>query len=98
MSSSDRTNLPTACFSVLAACDPSVMPRVLEQFAKRGLTPSRWVSDVGGLRNEQLSIDLQVEGMDRELAAYVARCLGQLAHVRSVLVVEKGGMGLVEAA
>ena len=30
-------NVPkTACFSVHAAAEPSVMPRVMEQFAKRG--------------------------------------------------------------
>ena len=38
----------TACFSVQAVADPSVMPRVLELFAKRGLIPARWHSDLGG--------------------------------------------------
>ena len=33
-----------ACFAVHAAADPSVMPRVLGVFAKRGLIPSQWHS------------------------------------------------------
>ncbi len=36
----------TACFAVHARAEPGVMPRVLEQFAKRGLIPSNWHSDV----------------------------------------------------
>ena len=39
---------PTACFSVAAAAEPGVMPRVLELFAKRGLVPTHWCSRVSG--------------------------------------------------
>ena len=79
---------PTACFSVHADADPGVMPRVLELFAKRGLVPSSWHSSVAG---EELTIDVQMRGMERALADYVAACLRQFAGVRVVLTSEKRG-------
>ncbi|HUJ97443.1 MAG TPA: hypothetical protein VLV85_04305 [Stellaceae bacterium] len=77
---------PTACFSVQAAADPGVMPRVVELFAKRGLVPSSWISRVSG---SELTIDLQLAGLDAETAHYVARCLRQIVAVDVVLVSEK---------
>ena len=77
---------PTACFSVHAAAEPGVMPRVLELFAKRGLVPSSWVSRVGG---HDLTIDLQMAGLDQASAAYIAQCLRQIVSVDAVLVSEK---------
>ncbi|HVM81134.1 MAG TPA: hypothetical protein VMU06_19085 [Stellaceae bacterium] len=78
---------PTACFSVNAEADPGVMPRVLEVFAKRGLVPSFWTSRVSGERD--LTIDIQMRGMESELADYVARTLRQIAGVEVVLTSEK---------
>jgi acetolactate synthase small subunit len=78
----------TACFSVHARAEPGVMPRVLELFAKRGLVPSSWHSAVSGA---ELTIDLQMRGMERDLADYVAQCLRQLADVDVVLTSEKPG-------
>lgn len=66
------------------------MPRVLELFAKRNLVPDRWHSDVGGPDGGDLSIDLQVTGLDARTADYVARCLRELAYVETVLTSEKG--------
>jgi hypothetical protein len=68
------------------------MPRVLALFAKRSLVPSRWVSGVHGPADDggELVIDLQVGGLDPQVSAYLARCLAQLADVRSVLTSEKG--------
>ena len=40
--------LVTFCFSVQAAAEPGIMPRVLELFAKRGLVPQKWHSTVSG--------------------------------------------------
>ena len=82
----------TFCYSIHADATPGVMPRVLALFAKRSLVPSRWVSGVHeplGDRGE-LVIDLQVDGLDPQASAYLARCLAQLADVRSVLTSEKG--------
>ena len=65
----------TACFSIQANADPGVMSRVLELFAKRGLVPSSWHSRVGGILDDELIIDLQMQGMVRSEADYVAACL-----------------------
>ncbi len=79
-----------ACFSVHAAAEPGIMPRVLELFAKRGLVPRRWISDVIGPGGWELSIDIQVEGLTPELTDYIARCLRQIYGVTTVLTSEKG--------
>jgi acetolactate synthase small subunit len=76
----------TACFSVHAAAEPGVMPRVLGLFAKRGLVPTSWHSNAIG---RELTIDIQVTGMGRDLAQYVAACLRQIADVDVVLTSEK---------
>lgn len=77
------------CFSILAAAEPGVMPRVLELFAKRGLTPTRWHSDVVGPRGDELSIDIQVHGLDLAAGDYIARCLRQVYQVETVLTSQK---------
>ena len=81
---------PVFCFAIQALTEPGVMPRVLELFAKRNLVPDRWHSDVGGPGGENLSIDLQVSGLDARTAEYVANCIRQLAYVETVLTSEKG--------
>lgn len=80
---------PTACFSLIARPTPGLMPRVLELFAKRDLVPSAFVARTEGRDGDELSIDVQMEGMDRELADYVARCMRQIVGVDVVLVSEK---------
>ena len=80
---------PVTCFSILAETEAGVMPRVLEVFAKRDLVPRRWVSDVGGAGDRELSIDLQVEGLSHDTADYIARCLRGLHYVDRVLTSEK---------
>ena len=79
----------TFCFSVLAAAEPGVMPRVLGLFAKRSLVPSRWHSQAAGRKERELSIDIQVEGLSTELGHYIARCLDQIQDVHMVLTSEK---------
>ena len=88
----------TVCFSIQAAAEPGVMPRVLELFAKRNLVPERWVSGVHGPadgeapgRGSELMIDLQVAGLTRQDMDYLARCLAQITDVRSVLTSQKAG-------
>jgi len=78
---------PTACFSVSADADPGVMSRVLEVFAKRGLVPTFWTSRVGAERD--LTIDIQMRGMESDLADYVAQTLRQVVGVEVVLTSEK---------
>ncbi len=83
-------NLPvTACFSVHAYAEPGVMPRVLELFAKRGLVPSAWHSTTYGTDRAELTIDIQMHGLDRNLTDYIAACVRQIAFVEVVLTSEK---------
>lgn len=82
------------CFSIQAVAEPGVMPRVLELFAKRNLVPQRWHSDVTGPSDRDLSIDLQVSGLDSQTADYVARCLRQVYGVDTVLTSEKRAFAL----
>ncbi|MGD1877879.1 MAG: hypothetical protein ACFB13_10290 [Kiloniellaceae bacterium] len=77
------------CFSILAEAEPGVMPRVLQLFAKRGLVPTRWHSDVTGKDGGDLSIDVQVNGLDVETGDYIARCLRQVFQVETVLTSQK---------
>jgi hypothetical protein len=79
----------TACFSVHAYADPGVMPRVLELFAKRGLVPSAWQSTTAGTDQAELTIDIQMRGLGRDLMGYLAACLRQIAYVEVVLTTEK---------
>lgn len=89
-----RLAAETHCFAIRADATPGMMPRVLELFSKRNLVPTRWHSDVivvpprdGG--GEVLQIDIQMEAIDAELAAYIARCLRQIYGVESVLTSTK---------
>jgi hypothetical protein len=81
-----EANLPeTVFFSVHAQAEPGVMPRVLEFFAKRGLVPSSWHSSVSGVDQARLTIEIQMSGLGREIAEYIAACVRQIASVESVL-------------
>ncbi len=73
------------CFSLQARAEPGVMPRVVELFAKRGLVPQKWHSTASG---EALTIDVQMAGLDRDLAGYIARCMRQITGVETVLTSE----------
>jgi acetolactate synthase regulatory subunit len=79
----------TWCFSVFAAPEPGVIPRVLELFAKRGLVPGRFHADMTGARSGGLEIDVQVTGLDDAAAGHVANCLRGLFDVERVLVATK---------
>ena len=82
----DRDATPLCvCFSVQARAEPGVMPRVVELFAKRGLVPQKWHSSASG---EALTIDVQIAGLGRDLAAYIARCMRQITGVETVLTSE----------
>src|SRR5689334_25367784 len=76
----------TIFFSVQAAAEPGVMPRVLELFAKRGLVPQKWHSTVSGTA---LAIDVQTGELGRDTADYIARCMRQIAGVDAVLTSER---------
>jgi hypothetical protein len=59
------------------------MPRLAELFAKRGLVPERWHSVV--TPEMRLSIDVEIAGLARDTAEYVANCMRQVVGVELVL-------------
>ena len=75
----------TVLFSVQARAEPGVMPRVVELFAKRGLVPQKWHSTVSA---STLAIEVQMGGLDPDLADYIARCMRQIVGVETVLTSE----------
>jgi hypothetical protein len=79
----------THCFAVRAAAQPGILPRLMELFAKRNLVPTKWHSAVFGPNGEDLQVDIQMEGIEAELAGYIARCLRQIYGVDSVLTSTK---------
>jgi len=89
VSAADFKSPFTWCFSVFAAPEPGVMPRVLELFAKRGLVPLRFHSDVVDDGPSGLVIDIHVDDLPEGGAAHVANCLRGLVHVERVLTATK---------
>ena len=79
----------TVCFSVRAPVDPSVMPRVLEVFARRGLVPTTWHSAIRDSGREELQIDIEMVGVDTPIAGRLVESLRQLVCVECVLTSEK---------
>lgn len=87
---SGEASAVTVSFSVQARAEPGVMPRVVELFAKRGLVPQKWHSTAS---DAALTIDVQMGGLDRDLADYIARCMRQIAGVETVLTAESRPRG-----
>lgn len=83
---------PTHCFSLEAAAEPGVMPRVMALFAKRGLVPTAWHSRVDPGTRPAMHIDIEMAGLDRAIAEYLARCMRQIVGVGLVLTSEKAAM------
>ena len=82
--SGDRLDpAPSYCLSVLAAAEPGVMSRVLDQFAKRSLVPARWYSRV--VAGGGLEIDIQVAALTPDEGDTIAQCLRRLVDVEAVL-------------
>ncbi len=79
----------TSCVSVYAPSDPAVLPRVLGVFARQDVVPSRVVVAPSERRPDELSIDLQVEGLGVAKREYIAARLRNLIDVSLVLTSEK---------
>ena len=77
------------CFSVFAAPEACVMPRVLEFFAKRGLVPARFHGDVVDHGAEGLVIDVQIADLAAATAEHIAACLRGIVYVERVLTAVK---------
>ena len=76
----DETSKHTR-FVVFAASHPGTLPRIVEPFAKRGLVPASLSSRT---IDEELRVEIEMEGMDPSLAAYIGRYLQEIFVVRSV--------------
>ena len=85
----DQT-LSTHSYSLLARPEPGVMPRVVELFAKRGLVPLTWRSSAS---NSTLAIEVQIAGLERDVADYIGRCMRQIVGVETVLTSETRPLG-----
>lgn len=75
------------CFSVFSAADPSALPRILEVVCLYGLVPTQ----CHGARteNDQLVVDLQLDGLAPGQAALLAKRLQRIITVTGVLWSEK---------
>lgn len=80
--------LHTVCFLVEAIAECGVMPRVLEQFAKRNLLPHRIAADVAP-ESGILEINLQMPGLTLEEGDQIARGLRAIIGVALVLTSTK---------
>lgn len=73
------------CFSLRADLAPGLLPRLLEAFAKRGLWPSKFYSQVVD-RGDEALIDIQVAGLDCAARDLIAMQFRGMVGVQSVLV------------
>ena len=73
----------TFCFSVQTRAEPSALPRVLEVFAAMGHVPERCHGQ--RLAGDELVVDLQLAGVSAAEAAHLAKRLGRIVGVESVL-------------
>lgn len=79
-----------ACFAVRAAADPGVLSRVVELFAKRGLVPASVHARLAGAGEDaSLLIDVQIDGIELDLAERIADALRQIVLVERVLTARK---------
>ena len=81
--SGGRNPVPTFCLTVRMVADPGTLPRVLEVFAKRGMVPSKLFSVATGA--DELTVDLQVTGIDADLGAVIANQLRSQVGIETVL-------------
>jgi acetolactate synthase regulatory subunit len=79
----------TACFSVVAVCDPHTLSRILQPFTKRGLTPSHVYAMRTGERADAMHVDLHLTDADADTAWRLANDLRGLHLVQTVLTSEK---------
>ena len=86
--SADRACLKsyTACFAIRANAEPGILPRLIGLFAKRDLVPAAVQSRRFGA--EQLAVDLQIDGIDRDLAELIAENMRQMVSVERVLLAD----------
>ena len=80
---SGRNPVPTFCLTVRTVADPDSLPRLIEVFAKRGMVPSKLFCVATGA--DELTMDLQVSGLDADLGAIIANQLRSQVGIETVL-------------
>ena len=81
--------MSTFCFSVHSDADPAALPRVLEVFALYGFVPDQCHASRTGGGCDELVVDLQMSEIDADQAGLLAKRLGRVVSVTSVLFSEK---------
>ena len=76
-----------ALYFVTATADPNVLPRVLEPFAKMGLTPRRLHASCEDGDGFQQSIDVRLFGVSQGEALLVEKMLSAVVGVQQVIAV-----------
>lgn len=79
----------TYCFSVRAEAEPSVLPRLMALFAKRGLVPAAFHARCHDHASSGLQVDIEANGLDAHLADYLQLCIQQIVGVELVLMSTK---------
>jgi hypothetical protein len=81
--SAGRDPVPTFCLTVRTVADPGSLPRLIEVFAKRGMVPAKLFCVATGA--DELTVDLQVAGLDPDLGAIIANQLRSQVGIETVL-------------
>jgi acetolactate synthase small subunit len=81
--SSGRNPVPTFCLTVRTVADPGSLPRLIEVFAKRGMVPTKLFCVATGA--DELTVDLQVSGLEADLGAIIANQLRSQVGIETVL-------------
>ncbi len=76
-----------AIYFVWAEADPNVLPRLIEPFAKMGLTPDRVHADRDSHGDRQFQVDLRLKNLDNRSALLVEKALRSVIGVTSVISV-----------
>ena len=76
-----KRNSSTVRYCFEADAEPGVLPRALELLAKRGLVPARVFAQADA---DQLSVEIEVEGLAPDTADHVGRCLSQIVGIRQI--------------
>ena len=76
-----KRNSSTVRYCFEADAEAGVLPRALELIAKRGLVPAKVFAQAD---EDLLSVEIEVEGLESDMAEQVGRCLGQLVGVRQI--------------
>ena len=79
----------TFCFSVRAEAEPSVLPRLLALFAKRGLVPEAVHARSYDHAASGLQVDVEATGLGAHLADYLQLCMQRIVGVELVLLSTK---------